>query len=922
MSPKQRLLNLVSAVDFFSQEFPDWKRTQNDLVQCPKGERHTDGEDSTNSLSINPSTGNFYCNGCRFSGTSWIGYYTDVYAAGDYTRAIKELYSRFNLNQSNQEKYQADLTEELRAKLIASRGWTSASVERFGLGWSSLRQRLTIPIFSSDGSLLEYRYYDALGIAPLIKGKRVKMLAPAGGRTGLLFPCQEGVGGGLVWLMEGEPDTILARQAGLQAITVTGGAGAWSRISYKDLGMFIGCDIAICFDNDKAGTEAAKELVTRLIAIDIKSIKIVPVPSGKDFTEYLLNHRGSVEILQGIYNSSPYIHKPTDAIEGEIHLSEVSDPRYINKEVTTRVLINGIARSPVYAPKRVSVSCRNSDKCDNCPCIGTPKVEIPILRDDPNILQWIIQKDTTSAIARYIGVSSKCKVQADVLEWQSLHPITMIPALSNSESNNSYVSRWGYYLGHGIESNQNYLIKAIPTVHDKTKENVLLVKEATGASDSLKGYTLREEDIAKLRKLLVGSPGTVLKKMARSISDEHTRIRGRIDLHIATDLAFHSVSSFYFVNSLVRKATLDIILYGDTRCGKGSVAEGLTRLYDLGSVVSGENSSFMGLVGGAQKIGNSFELYWGRLPTNNKRLVVVDEFTGFQDFGRLSRIRSEGIAEIDKGGITAQTQANTRIIWISNPRLGRELAYFTTGVEALSDLIQAHEDIARFDLALAVSKGEVSIREINQIPITTTETLDKPLLRKLVLWAWSRSEDDIYFTESATRKILEYANELAEKYSPGIPLIQGENVKDKLAKISAAVAARVFSSPDGIKLRIDEEHAITAFKFLTKCYDKSCMGYNTFSEIEAESKSLENPDKIDQMIETMQEHSRKIVIDGMLGSTTFGVRDIQDWSGTDNTIARRYIGILVRCHAIRKVYGQSDSYRKLPAFVTYLRGKR
>ena len=515
-----------------------------------------------------------------------------------------------------------------------------------------------------------------------------------------------------------------------------------------------------------------------------------------------------------------------------------------------------------------------------------------------------------------------CKLHVEVAEWQNLEQVTLIPALSNSKQadEGGYSVRRGYYIGHGIESNNNYEITAIPTVHPRTKDSVLLIEKAVGTYDSVSQFKLTEEDIINLKQLFCDDPATIIKDVAKMMAHNHTHIYGRWDVHAAVDLVFHSIRDFTFADVQLPKGSMELLLFGDTRCGKGQIAEGLTRFYDLGQVISGENASFMGLCGGAQKAGDNFQLSWGAIPINHGRLVVIDEFSGLDAsvLGRLSRVRSEGIAEINKGGINTRTRANARLIWIANPNKGREVSSYANGVSAIMELVGTNEDVARFDLAVVVQKGEVDIETINQLHSSgITSKYTQEALRKVVLWAWSRRPEHIVFTRQATEYILQAANMLAALYSATIPLIQGENARFKVAKIAAAIAARCFATEDGTFLRVTERHAALAVSLIQRFYSKPSMGYRQFSDIELGTKTLTDVHLLDEFFKMWPEHIRRQLCDGLLQADKFGVREIQDWCDVDASVAKKFAGTFVRCQATRQLVG--GLYIKKSAFITYLK---
>jgi putative DNA primase/helicase len=65
----------------------------------------------------------------------------------------------------------------------------------------------------------------------------------------------------VLWLCEGESDTICALSHGLEAITATGGAGSWAE---EGSGIFRGRDVVIAYDADLAGYNGAHKVAAKL----------------------------------------------------------------------------------------------------------------------------------------------------------------------------------------------------------------------------------------------------------------------------------------------------------------------------------------------------------------------------------------------------------------------------------------------------------------------------------------------------------------------------------------------------------------------------------------------------------------------------------------------------------------------------------
>ena len=928
---KEQIIEAISPTEYYQELFPDWSGEEEDKVTCPMSEDHKDS-DRTPSLSLSPDSGAFYCFGCGFKGTSVVGYHADVICGGGsrgFRKAIALLYRkhvRGTIPVSDVKQYIRNLKRrpKLRSKITTTRGWTTQTMQKLRLGWDHQRKRVCIPIFNREGLCIDLKFHDSLRRARRINGKRVPMLgmrSDEGGTTGDWFPLSskhDPFAGNPIWLVEGEPDAILGLQDGLNTLTVTGGTGGWAKVSSRRLRWLEGRDVIVCFDKDPSGKKRCKALLEELTNISIRSAKAVSIPRGNDISEFFIRHHGSAEQLKQIASLTPYAIAPKNRVSKVVALAETSRADLVGQSVVTEVLVNGKSQSPISVPNEMRVSCNAENRCPMCPSAEEPFTTHTVLRDDPDILEWAFARDYRGQIKKDMGIPNRCPVQVEIVSYQNMEPVSMIPALGIKESGNkdAFVNRRGYFLGHGLESNQSYSVNATPAVHPKTKESVLLIEKAKGSYDSINNFKLTDEELTKIQKVFCDPPKKTIKDIAEMLSRNHTRIWGRWDLHVGVDLVFHSPIQFSFANTVVPKGSMELIVIGDTRCGKGQVCEGIAAFYDLGVVVSGENSSFMGLVGGARTTDRGFELSWGRIPTNHGRLVIIDEFSGYKDMGKLSRIRSEGVAEIDKAGFHSSARANTRLIWIANPKAGAEIGEFKGGIEALQKLVGTNEDIARFDLAISVAKGEVDVATINKLNGTTLQSkYSRGLLRTVCLWAWSRRPEHILFDRGATKFILRHAQSLAERYSGTIPLIQGENVRFKIAKLAAAIACRCFSTEDGEFVNVQRSHAEAAVSLIKYLYDKPVMGYKEWSDIERGTSTLVETDKLDDFFKKWKPEIRMGLIDGLLEVDKFSVREIMDWLNIDATIAKKFSGLFVRCHAVKQVHGM---YVKKPAFIKYL----
>lgn len=552
--------------------------------------------------------------------------------------------------------------------------------------------------------------------------------------------------------------------------------------------------------------------------------------------------------------------------------------------------------------------------------------EFEVAEDPKQALQLIDRPEhiLKSQIRARLGIPSKCRVHVETTETFNIEHIQLIPEIDYSDKGNPYVLRDAYYVGHGLTPNRGYEFEGftVPEPFKQYATHVLVKSRPAQSSIATFQMTPELQDRLDVFQPEDGQGiGTKLEHVYRHLAINATRIFERPLLHEAIDLVFHSPLTFRFNGEQIRKGWLDVLVIGDTRTGKGYVAEGLIRYYQLGEIVSAENCSFAGLVGGMQQVRNRWVVTWGKIPLNDGRLVVVDEASALhvQDWERLSRVRSEGIAEIIKIQ-TETTTARTRLLWLANPRSGAPMNTYSTGVEAIMELVGKTEDVARFDYAVSVASNEVSSDIINRSFAAKIKTpYTQELCRQLVLWVWSRKPSQIHFDRAASKAVLQAAQELGRAYTSVIPLIQVENVRIKIAKVAAAIAGRLFShDTTGEKLIVTQEHVLAAVTFINKLYTNPSMAYDQFSRTVLDRTTLKSIKEVDRMVDNLEAHALDFV-EGCLEQNQITITDITDYAGVDKDRARAIVSALVRQRALVKEHG---AYRKKPAFINYLKKRR
>ena len=479
-----------------------------------------------------------------------------------------------------------------------------------------------------------------------------------------------------------------------------------------------------------------------------------------------------------------------------------------------------------------------------------------------------------------------------------------------------------YYLGCDLEINTIYELKGYTTTDPSNQTITHVFHEAIKIKSDIDSYVLDKSSHILLSQFNIKDDSvdnifTHLENLYESYAHNITKIYNRFDLHLAIDLAFRSVISFRFQNELIAKGWTDVMILGDTRCGKGFIAEKLAKYFSVGEVVSGENCSIAGLIGGLQQYNGNWAITWGKIPLNDCGMVILDEASELQDeaWSKLSRVRSEGIAEITKIQ-TQVTNARTRLLFIANP-INKTISNYSYGIQAILDVVKAPEDIARFDYVLVVSHNEVDMEDINKKHNLVKSKYSIQSERELVLWIWSRKINEVEFSEEAIKIVYELSIALDKVYTFTIPLIQGENIRVKLAKIAIGFAGRLYSNKNkGKILYVKKVHVICAYTFLNLIYKKEPSGYYAISKLQ-KPLSVRDDNKMSKIDKYFNSYrDKRELCKCLLINNNITPNDLSDHMDLSKEISREIISYLLKSDCITK---RSSYYVKTPNFTSWLK---
>jgi DNA primase len=198
--------------------------------------------------------------------------------------------------------YQKNLTDEGTAYLQRRYGLRPQTIQRATLGYfKGSWPAYTIPIYGLDGTLRNIRFradHEAKPDIPFrywgVKGHNApQWYLPllSWQKKGATSPTIPALVEGLtkkreVYLTEGELDALVACQEGIPAISITDGAEALRGKWDFSLGALQGLDVYVAYDQDKAGQDAARAIVGKLLDAGVWAASLTwDATLGKDASE-------------------------------------------------------------------------------------------------------------------------------------------------------------------------------------------------------------------------------------------------------------------------------------------------------------------------------------------------------------------------------------------------------------------------------------------------------------------------------------------------------------------------------------------------------------------------------------------------------------------------------------------------------------
>lgn len=715
-----------------------------------------------------------------------------------------------------------------------------------------------------DGGLAfpVYTYNTLLDVRVYKKDQKPKCKSCSGAKTGLIVPYdvwQKNPKQGTI-LCAGEKDMAIVLSHGLNAITVTGGE---LKIPTFFSSSFEGRDIYICYDNDEAGKKGARKMAQYLFKCGAKPHivtghhKICTEKGGDVWDFFQKYHKTKKEFTDILMSTPEYTEEDYIADKQkeypQVTLMEATVEQGNRKKTfssTVQVsssferiqsILDCVTFTKTSEPDEISsFNCKGDTKTFNLEEVPSDKL-FYLLENEKEALAFC--KAFLGIPPKEEGVAYKVINERPVFKYMvtDYYESEIISEQAKRVEHLCYV--FDEPLNDGGKYKLLYKIVANPI---NKQELVMIADKVTQANDSVTNFQITESIKEKLRCFQSDNVNDKMHENFLRAKDVIGKFANEL-IYYSTDLFYHTPLQITYgrPDNKIR-GCLDVMIIGETRTGKSKTADSLLKLYELGTFLSLKTSTSVGLIGGSKSVNGSWKVTIGAIPRNHTGAVIMEEFQGCpEDFiNRLTDIRSSNKVRIARSDGELTVPCTVRMLTLSNQKsdIGgtKSLRSYSNGIEVIRELIDANEDIARYDFFTLVGEPENYTSPFEEVDILPQ--YDKESYKARVRWAWSRKPEQIVIERDVGMYIWEKAQELNRDYNTHIKIF-GSEADQKLARISTAVAAMLVSTDETFNnIIVKKEHVDWAMNFLNSLYNNSLFRLKEYAEEERKYTKLTDND--------------------------------------------------------------------------------
>lgn len=861
-------------------------------VCCPfHGDTHP-------SASVNVDKDVFNCLACGAKGTSY-----QVYARLNgisFTEARKVL----KLVDQDTDAEFATLERQHKAIMNLGKhkqlGVSDAIAEELKLGYDG--DRIIFPI------IVEETYIGERAYKVNRSEDEVKVIGTKGLQGSFIIPHD-------VWknderptlLCAGEKDMAIARTFGMNAITFTGGEGAFPSL-FK--GMFRGRKVFVAYDNDEKGRTASRSIAAQLkeVGADVHILDLSDVctEKGEDVHDYFVKYGRTKEELEQRMESAITV---TDDVVEEYRLSKYpkrtlsEGERTIGRSVSSDVAVisqyNKVYSLPTFVEAHKFGEPKSGDRMKEGESKDWSLDELNLKDLLYLIGSNVNEQKQTGNIKKVMNLGKETGLRTTILERQPVYMYSVTDDVKEDyelDAQNQVRDLTMYSLKElKVGERQRIYYKIFPHPLSE-QETIGIIFDAELSENDVNSFHVDHEHIRLLRPFQ-DVEGSVYEKMdffaeqVKAVAGAATTNR----LAWFNDLFFHSVLHIrdpYRPDRRMRGA-LDMMVVGDTRTGKSHTSKSLREMYDLGIFTSLKSATVAGIIGGQENTQHGGRLKVGVLPRNHGRAVIMEEFSamGSELASKLTDIRSSGMVRIERIAGTLTAPAVLRMMTISNqlPEHGRTKALreYPNGVIPLQKLIGASEDMARYDMFMLVPTSEF-IRPDTETPerFFTDEEY-----QARVRWAWSRKWHQIDYAPGVKQLLLDKQKYLQGKYKSAYNFIGVEGWQ-KVLRMAVAVATMCVSTDETYeRVIVEKEHVEWVGNFIDNEYGSKVFRLHTVAE---EERSYQTVDKAGLECLKGIQATAPILLEELRRQSQVSTQTLKTLSGLDNDAYSKQINLLAK----------------------------